>query len=672
MAEAVAFGASVVAFLQLTDRVVDIAKYYIEAIKDCPADIRAILVEVSLLKAVLQSLSFILESREKDGGGPSFLGNLAGEHGPVEMCRKALAALEKLLPADFHAVQGKRQKIRSAATHLAWPLRESSAKKLLETISRYRASISFALTYDATQDIKDIRRDMRYVKETLTADQRNKICHWLESTNPSSSHNSAWELREDFTGLWMTDSEEWAKWLAGKEKFLWIHGIPGAGKTVLASYLVEEARSYCRNSARRKQTVSIDLSTTKPTVSVYYYCYFARNHDEAAPFLRWLLGQLCRHSNLIPTEIVALYETAQVPSLSVLLEAVSVSLRYFETVFVLVDAVDESSQRHNLLKILRDLVTDHRFDTIRLLATSREYYDIETCFEGISTAISMNNPVVETDIGRFVHSALLGNKRFRSWPASLTHQVERALTKGAKGMFRWAVCQIDVIQRLRSREEIYKAVSDLPKSLDETYERIFHLLPEEDSGFVRYALIFICANNNSRPVPISATVLLHGLAFRLTPSLKPGGEEYDVVYNNDVLRDRCGCLISFSGDEDSRQVSLAHYTVKEFLYSDRISRSQVSGFALSDKLVTAHIVTTIIHVIAENWNPNSSGERHTLYHYCLLMSMVGPSGGSWKWDDELEHQHPNRAVAKFRAIRESSEYLLLANHVLVRERSVVA
>jgi Cdc6-like AAA superfamily ATPase len=227
----------------------------------------------------------------------------------------------------------------------------------------------------------------------------------------------------------MLRSKEWQEWLDGKVKFLWIYGIPGAGKTVLASFLVEQAQACC---LQRANVLIADQQ--KPMVCVYYYCYFARNQDEAAPFLRWLVSQLCRQARLIPSEIDRLFQLKHVPSISQLLNALQLVLGEFGTVCVIIDAVDESQSRQDLLKILRDLVTDHRFDKVRLLATSREYFDIELCFSDISSQISMRNPVVEDDIRRYAHSALVSNRRFQSWPQSLVVEAENALAKGAKGM----------------------------------------------------------------------------------------------------------------------------------------------------------------------------------------------------------------------------------------------
>lgn len=285
------------------------------------------------------------------------------------------------------------------------------------------------------RDIKDIKADLRLVRETLTLEERKHICEWLESTNPSSNHNNAWKLHEDYTGLWMSNSPQWKEWINGKKNFLWVHGIPGAAKTVLASFLVQQVQLACNDTDFiTEQQKSHQGHGRSSVVCVYYYCYFARNQDEAVPFLQWLVGQLCRRANVIPSGIYHLFQLSLAPTVSQLLEALENILKEFATVFVLVDAVDESQPRLDLLKVLRGLATDHRFNRIRLLATSREYYDIQSYFSDISVSVSMKNPLVEDDIRRYVHSALASNPKFHNWPPNLLAEVESALAVGAKGM----------------------------------------------------------------------------------------------------------------------------------------------------------------------------------------------------------------------------------------------
>ena len=220
----------------------------------------------------------------------------------------------------------------------------------------------------------------------------------------------------------MLRSPEWADWLAGEHRCLWIHGIPGAGKTVLVSYLIEQIGNFCDQPSNRKSFL------------VYYYCYFAHDQDETKPFLKWLIGRLCREAGGIPTYVYDLNKHGAEPSLTALLETIAQLLVSFETVYVAVDAIDESSSQDNILQILRILGTDRKFKRLQLLISSRDYINIENIMLSFSVSISMNNSLVEQDIRHYVHANLQSNPRFSRWHRDLLYEVEESITNGAGGM----------------------------------------------------------------------------------------------------------------------------------------------------------------------------------------------------------------------------------------------
>jgi hypothetical protein len=250
-----------------------------------------------------------------------------------------------------------------------------------------------------------------------------EVYKWFQHTDPSPLHHRVQKQYEPGTGDWMLRSPEWASWLDAKQCCLWIHGIPGAGKTVLISHLIEKLREYCEQSPKRK------------IAHVYYYCYFGRNQDEAYPFVGWLIQKLCRQVDLVPDNLYKIYKHGAQPSLVELLRALAEILDAFEIVYVVVDAIDESNPREDLLKIFRDLVTSPRFNKLQLLALSREYIDIERVMDDISVSVSMANPFVEEDIRLHVQSLLQSNHNFRRWPQHLLDDVVDALSTGAKGMY---------------------------------------------------------------------------------------------------------------------------------------------------------------------------------------------------------------------------------------------
>ena len=220
----------------------------------------------------------------------------------------------------------------------------------------------------------------------------------------------------------MLRCRDWIDWVDGKKRCLWIHGIPGAGKTVLFSHLVEKVENHCENSRTAK------------TAHVYYYCYFGHNQDEAVPFLRWTINRLSRQAGLVPTCLYRLYQHGGQPSLVDLLQALEDVLKELDNVYIAIDAIDESMPREDLLRVIRDLVTDSRFQKVQLLATSREYIDIEKTMLQISTPVSMLNPLLAEDIKRYVRSQMHKNPRFKPWPPQLQDEVVEALGTGAKGM----------------------------------------------------------------------------------------------------------------------------------------------------------------------------------------------------------------------------------------------
>jgi len=147
-----------------------------------------------------------------------------------------------------------------------------------------------------------------------------------------------------------------------------------------------------------------------------------------------VIKRLCRQSGVVPDCLEKLFRDGREPSLADLLQVLEAVLQEFETIYVIIDAVDESTPREDLRRIIRDLATDARFQTARVLVTSREYVDIENVMSGISSLISMRNPVLDEDIRTFVTSQLFANRKLKRWPANIQLEALKSLSSKAKGM----------------------------------------------------------------------------------------------------------------------------------------------------------------------------------------------------------------------------------------------
>jgi hypothetical protein len=135
-----------------------------------------------------------------------------------------------------------------------------------------------------------------------------------------------------------------------------------------------------------------------PCTSAYYYCYFGHSQDEAMAFLRWIIAQLSRQAEVVSILVHDLFRRGGEPSIQELLDSLEQLLQFFGRVYIVIDAVDESNPRHDLLEVIHTLVTDPRYSHLQILVTGREYVEIERVTEKISVFVPMSNSLVEQDI----------------------------------------------------------------------------------------------------------------------------------------------------------------------------------------------------------------------------------------------------------------------------------
>ncbi|CAM1505813.1 Fc.00g114500.m01.CDS01 [Cosmosporella sp. VM-42] len=557
--------ASIMTVIEFTRHIGSACKSYIEGVKDHPKDLRTVYVEIQTLAVIFESLRFLDQDDPEDA---SILAHLEGPDGAVEGCRAATEALSTLFspPTSVSSCdnRSKRLRLQMCLDTLAWPLKVEKARRLMEDINRHKSTINVAIG-------GGLLRDVHAIKKSLSESQLLEVCTWFQHTDPSATHNTAQSLYEKGTCDWVLRSEQWKRWLDSQTRCFWIHGIPGAGKTVLAAHLIEEIDGIIEGKRHK-------------LASVYYYCYHGHDQDEAVPMLRWLINQLCRQMRGIPEPVYTMFRQGRSPSRDDLLCCLSSVLEHFDKVFVTIDALDESKDRENLLSLIEKLMTDHRFLKIQLLATSRQYPDIRATMIKISDAIPMSNELVEVDIKTYVAARMICEPKFHKWPRNLRDEIEERLSRGAKGMFRWAVCQLDILRRLRSVTGIRDAIRNMPEGLDETYERIFSLIDSEDRELVRHTLHWLsCALyvGDEGMLPETPSVILGSYLFRerQKQSTKVNGCSH--ILDVQSLEESCGCLIKFDRYPNGKlNAKFAHYTVREFLQSERASKQHSSFFRI--------------------------------------------------------------------------------------------
>jgi hypothetical protein len=69
---------------------------------------------------------------------------------------------------------------------------------------------------------------------------RNDVIRWLAPFNVSFNLNKAIKARHPGSGRRLLESKAYTTWKKSDNSFLWLHGIPGCGKTILASTVIED------------------------------------------------------------------------------------------------------------------------------------------------------------------------------------------------------------------------------------------------------------------------------------------------------------------------------------------------------------------------------------------------------------------------------------------------
>ena len=154
--------------------------------------------------------------------------------------------------------------------------------------------------------------------------------------------------------------------------------------------------------------------------------------------------------------------------------------------------------------------------------------------------------------------------------------------------FRWVFCQLETLRHCFP-PSLRHVLQELPKSLDETYDCILKNINQATRAYARRLLQ--CLMVAARPLRLEE--LAEVLAFNFDEA--PGGIP---TLNADWRREdqeravlsTCSSLITIVHDGDSRVVQFSHFSVKEFLTSDRLA---VAAEAIS----FYHIAPTPSHTI---------------------------------------------------------------------------
>jgi Cdc6-like AAA superfamily ATPase len=356
----------------------------------------------------------------------------------LDDCANGVDNLEKKLEKlrTHPAPIGFRQKAWAEVQRLYYPFRESTLAKLREIVGDLRGRLALALQvlqFDLSigsftqigADVKDTAANIQCLLTAQQADQFRKIVDWLSPPDPWTNHESACRRHEPDTGQWLLKSEQYCRWKAGLRRHLWMHGKAGCGKTVLCYTVIEDIRSRCESSVNAG-------------FAVFYFTFSDKQKQSYQSLLLSLVAQLGWRE---PAQSI-LRQTFESPNKSVpsseTLEKILVSsIRQYDEVSVLLDALDECPEdddaRQDVLDLLQRLARSA--NDLRIFTTSRQLPDIKFSMEDLnSVPMSVDTIAVDVDIGRYIRNELSRDRRLNRLSDATKTLITETVTQKADGM----------------------------------------------------------------------------------------------------------------------------------------------------------------------------------------------------------------------------------------------
>ncbi|KAF8458797.1 hypothetical protein BDZ91DRAFT_742707 [Kalaharituber pfeilii] len=473
---------------------------------------------------------------------------------------------------------------------LKWPFEQEEVMHALELMQRYNHLIQLAYNHDVRGLISTVAREglpriearveaqhqildeallrVQEIQEmvsrpssSLTLRSENETdrpaepdLDWLRPLEMETRHIDMSQQWQEGTGQWLLQTLEFEGWVGGEYKMLLCEGIPGAGKSVMASVIINHLRSKFQK---------------EPVGVAFLYCDYKLGtvqhaHELIATLIYQLAKISCTHSfkrarsavngltNKFPTLLEDLKNAQNSHSMEALQQVLCNVSTDFSHIYIVIDAFDECRYGNYLLPCMRNFVLNAKGSNVSLLITSREI-GIQDSLKDCAHARLVIR-ATDHDVTTFVTKQIGRRHRLSSLcsncPQLLSELVD-GVTSKAHGMFLLAALHLDAIESQTSRTKVRSALKRLPRSLKGTYDQALERIMrqgDEDRQLAMDALMWIsCA---SQPMTISA--LCQALVLTADRSLRR-------IHQDDMPP-------MSKGD---RRVSLAHYTTQKHLEENK-------------------------------------------------------------------------------------------------------
>ncbi|RPA85751.1 hypothetical protein BJ508DRAFT_167141 [Ascobolus immersus RN42] len=427
---------------------------------------------------------------------------------------------------------------------------------------------------ESTKQILEIVRSM-HTQSQNSEFSKSDILSWLNAVDPTESAEPHQKRRLPGTCEWFFNHETYSAWKDGSDeasKSVIVYGIPGAGKSVLASEIVRR----------------LELERDRGTLTVYF---FFRETEISlrtpVEMLASIISQLLKSGcdtercydilkqHLIDSSFFARSKEKRRTADNLMMCLLEMLRGFPKRVNLVLDALDECDEPRKIAEFVELRNNYGAFsrkarvpsiiygNSARILLTGRPVYVVKQSFVSLEEANVLS--VIQMDVGDDIKKLIEDTVKDRPELKHVKDMIVQTIHENSDGMFRYAALVLEELLEY-SPDPIPIRLKNMPKELAGMYDLILQRLHYRTRGrsqawdvdMRKRILMWVSMSY----IPISIQEMALACVVTEDRLLKP--EEVMLPTESMILL-CCGSLIEALQSDGNTILRFTHRTVKEFL-----------------------------------------------------------------------------------------------------------
>ncbi|RPA81743.1 hypothetical protein BJ508DRAFT_414641 [Ascobolus immersus RN42] len=387
--------------------------------------------------------------------------------------------------------------------------------------------------------------------------QIDELGQALSPILPKDDRDEILEKRCDGTGDWILQHNLVESWLRGEKTYVWMTGIPGAGKSVITSVILEAAENR--------------MERTQRGIVLSFFCRGINLKKSSA--LAILQSFVYQYVMAVPESLPYVYEAVVKKKcsqgyLAKLFDQI-LGIGMDTPVYIVLDGLDEIPDE-DISFVLKNVIRVGSSHDVRkrVFLASRRIRAVEMAKSQETRWILELNGITDKDIETYIRTkideVIEEHDLFVREP-QLAQEMPEKLIQKADGMFLWAELVIEGLLKRKTIADLKETLDRLPSGLPEVYSQILRGMERLAERERSMGISVLCWVTFAKR-PLSVMELEDLLTLRwsnngtMDDERRPCGLRYICGPILDIVRKGRNGL---NGPAD--MVSFVHITVKEFL-----------------------------------------------------------------------------------------------------------